>query len=94
MKAVVIPDTVKTIGEYAFACCDSIREITFGAKLTSIGKAAFVSSYDLERVTFRGSLVWTARINNYYTDVTFSGNDPYKNATYFEQYYEGSFTAK
>lgn len=35
-----LPDTVKTIGESAFAYCDYIKSIEFPAALTSIGKEA------------------------------------------------------
>ena len=48
-----IPSSVQTIADYAFACCNNLTEITFGAdsRLTSISTGAFHDCYNIETVT-------------------------------------------
>ena len=41
LKSVVIPASVKTIGEYAFASCENLETVTIGAGVTFIGEFAF-----------------------------------------------------
>lgn len=81
LEKVVIPDSVTWISDYAFAACDGIRDITLGAGLIYMGEDVFVSSYNLERLTVRGTLNWTAVDGRFSTPITFSKSDPYKNAS-------------
>ena len=41
LKSVVIPASVKTIGEYAFASCENLETVTIGAGVTFIDETAF-----------------------------------------------------
>ena len=45
IKSVVIPDTVLTIGDYAFMYCENLESITMSDGLQSIGKYAFYGAY-------------------------------------------------
>ena len=49
---VVLPDTVKTIGHYAFAECTSICILNMGTGVTSIGRAAFYGCESLVNISF------------------------------------------
>ncbi|HEX9046444.1 MAG TPA: leucine-rich repeat domain-containing protein [Verrucomicrobiae bacterium] len=56
ISSVVLPDSVGSIGDYAFAGCLDLTNITFGNQLGSIGKFAFDNCYNVSSVTFPGSL--------------------------------------
>ena len=47
----VIPDSVTSIGEYAFAGCSSLTSITIGNSVTSIGNYAFSGCTSLTSIT-------------------------------------------
>ena len=47
----VIPDSVTSIGEYAFAGCSSLTSITIGNSVTSIGNYAFSGCSSLTSIT-------------------------------------------
>jgi len=44
------PDTVVTINQYAFSCCDELKEFRGGENLTSIGSSAFFGCHSLASV--------------------------------------------
>ena len=46
---VMLPDTVERIGESAFESCESIRGITFGRNMTSLGEGAFRDCASMEQ---------------------------------------------
>lgn len=48
VETVVIPDSVKYIGEYAFESCSELRCVIFGDQLETIGNEAF---YDCGKIT-------------------------------------------
>ena len=48
ITSVVIPDSVTTIGSYAFAYCTSLTSVVIGDSVTTIGDHAF---YDCDRLT-------------------------------------------
>ena len=47
LKSVTLPDGLTTLGDYAFAYCDSIKKVDFGSSLKTIGAYAFSSSRKL-----------------------------------------------
>ena len=51
-----IPDSVTTIGKYAFYRCESLTSVTIGDSVTTIGKYAFAYCYDLTSVTIPDSV--------------------------------------
>ncbi len=53
----VIPNSVTTIGEYAFYCCSGITSVTIPDSVTTIGKRAFADCYKLTSVTIGGSVI-------------------------------------
>ncbi|MBO4822988.1 MAG: leucine-rich repeat protein [Clostridia bacterium] len=48
---VTLPETLETIGDYAFTCCDNLTTITIPEKVTTIGNHAFDSCSGLETIT-------------------------------------------
>ena len=56
ITSVVIPDSVETLGAYAFAYCDQLSEITLGESLVSIGNYAFYYCTSLTSVVIPDSV--------------------------------------
>ena len=50
-EIVVIPDYIKTIGEYAFEDCDKVREIIIPDSVTTLEERAFFGCDELRRVS-------------------------------------------
>ena len=88
----VIPDSVTSIGAYAFEYCTSLISVEIGDSVTSIDSSAFYRCDSLTSITFSDTSTWY-RTGNYddwnnktggtQTDVT---NASY-NATYFKSTY-------
>ena len=55
---VVIPDTVKAIGEDAFCDCTGLTSVTIPNSVTSIGYSAFYGCTGLTSVTIPNSVTW------------------------------------
>ena len=56
ITSVIIPDTVTTIGNYAFFHCEVMTSITIPDSVTSIGSAAFYYCYMLESIMIPDSV--------------------------------------
>ena len=59
----IIPNSVTSIGEAAFACCESLTSITIPNSVTSIGKRAFYNCKGLTSITIPNSVTsigWAA----------------------------------
>lgn len=52
MSSLVIPETVTTIGDYAFFQCKNLRELNIPASVKSIGEYAFASSTKIGKLVF------------------------------------------
>ena len=52
ITSIVLPDSVKTIGEDAFSSCEALVSVTLPAGLTSIGKEAFYNCKSLQEIHF------------------------------------------
>lgn len=50
-KTVVIPDSVKTIGDWAFRGCSVLEEVKMGNGVEKIGEEAFAYCYSLKSIT-------------------------------------------
>ena len=57
VRSVVIPDSVTSIGSYAFSNCTDLVSITLGDGVTSIGDYAFERCYNLETVTVGENII-------------------------------------
>ena len=58
---VIFPDSVTTIGDYAFAYCDNIVHLAIGKGVTYIGEEAFNYCSNLTSITFNGTVAeWKA----------------------------------
>ena len=66
--AFAIPDSVTTIGDYAFFGCDSLTSVTFGenSQLTTIGAAAFAACTSLTSIVIPSSVT---TISSLYTSL-------------------------
>jgi len=54
LRSVVLPVTVKQLGDWAFAHCDRLEEITFPHRDVILGKAVFLSCHNLQRLNIEG----------------------------------------
>ena len=52
MTGITIPDSITSIGEYAFMWCDNLERITIPASVQTIDKHAFLSCWALSSVEF------------------------------------------
>lgn len=50
IKKVVIPKTVKTIGDGVFSGCSKLSTVTMGANVATIGKSAFMNCTSLKKI--------------------------------------------
>lgn len=53
----VIPDSVTTIGDYAFESWSELKSVTLGKSVTHIGKFAFALCYGLETISLNDALI-------------------------------------
>lgn len=58
LKSVILPDTLKEIGDYAFICCDSLEEIVIPDSVETIGKKAFKECSSLKGVDLPEALTY------------------------------------
>lgn len=56
LSAVVIPDSVTRIGQYAFARCSEMKLLNLGSGLVEIGESAFAECYAVEALRLPESL--------------------------------------
>ena len=57
----VLPDSITTIGAYAFQECYSIKEVTISNNITEIGMMAFYYCVNLEKIYYGGTMAeWYA----------------------------------
>jgi hypothetical protein len=55
LVTLTIPNSVTTIGWFAFSYCNALSSVTIGASVTSIGEYAFTSCPNLNSVTCLGT---------------------------------------
>ena len=68
-QRIVIPDSVTSIGDYAFSYCSALESITIPNGVTSIGKYAFYNCTSLTDINYRGnSTQWEAISKGYRWD--------------------------
>ncbi|MGN0359992.1 MAG: leucine-rich repeat protein [Hominisplanchenecus sp.] len=80
LSKVVIPDTVESIGEAAFACSETLSDVVLPSGITSVPAAAFSQCDSLENISF-GSALTGIETDAFYgckslKRVYFAGNAP------------------
>ena len=55
MENITIPDSVTSIGGFAFEYCDSLKSITIPSSIKDIGILAFYGGTSLKTVNYKGS---------------------------------------
>ena len=72
LTTIVIPNSVTTIGEYAFRYCMYLPTVTIPSSVVSIGHGAFYEHLDrLTNVTFQGkTLAQVQQMTNYPWGIT------------------------
>ena len=76
ISSVVIPDSVTSIGDYAFAYCYSLTSVVIPDSVTSIGNYAFHGCKKLKTVFYKGTPEQWGKIS-----ISTYGNDYLKSAT-------------
>ena len=71
-----IPDSVTTIGDYAFASCDALTSVTIGNSVTTIGRRAFYKCSALKSVTIPNSVTTIEALVFQYCDALTSVTIP------------------
>ncbi|MCQ2434671.1 MAG: leucine-rich repeat protein [Oscillospiraceae bacterium] len=56
IRTVSIPSSVKTIGNYAFSCCNLLNEVTMAEGVTTMGYSVFSTSALLRNISFPKTL--------------------------------------
>ena len=84
-----MPNSVTTIGNYAFEYCGSLTSVTIGNSVTTISKYAFYNCYSLTRVTFKDDSTWyrtnsESNWNNKTGGTQTDVSNPSTAATYFK----------
>lgn len=59
---IVMPDSVEEVGDWAFAHCDSLREVSFPGRQVRFGRAAFKDCSSLGRIAVRGKAAFCAEL--------------------------------
>lgn len=54
LRSIVIPESVESVGDWAFAYCDALREVSFAGRKVLFGKAVFMECPSLRCVGFPG----------------------------------------
>ena len=50
LTSITIPDSVKSIGQYAFASCRAATSVTIGSNVKSIASGAFYGCWELKEI--------------------------------------------
>ncbi len=61
IEKVIIPKSIKTIGDYAFDGCSKLKEVEISDSLSTIGNSAFARCISLDTITLTG--VENAKVN-------------------------------
>lgn len=72
LTELVIPTDIKQIKNYAFYNCNSVKKITMGEQITSVGTQSFRGCSALTQVYCQGTIPPT--INNSNADSSFNGS--------------------
>lgn len=83
----VIPDSVTSIGDYAFSGCSRLVSVTIPASVTRIGNSAFNNCRSLTSVTFEKNTDWSVRYPSSSKIISVTVTDPSQNAEYLKYTY-------
>ena len=75
-----IPNSVTTIGEYAFRDCDNLISVTIGDNVTTIGYSAFHECTNMSEVHITDLMAWcNVAFSNSYANPLYCASDLYLN---------------
>ena len=91
LTAIELPDTITSIGDYAFSWCENLTEITIPDSVESIGVEAFHGCSALKNITFENTSGWRVSTSSTATSETSISEsdlaDPSVAATYLKSTY-------
>lgn len=65
LKAIVLPNSVTNIEDYAFQCCESLEYVAIPDSVVNIGYHAFDECKSLNSITFQGTIAqWKKNTKN------------------------------
>lgn len=94
LERLVLPDSVKKIGNFAFYQCSALTEISLGNGVREVGGDAFMNCHRLHDMTVRGGSKVAAGIRqilaqiSHDMEVTFMCDDEVEARLLFPEYYE------
>lgn len=95
IQKVVLPDSVKKLGDLAFYNCSSLKELQIGASLTELGSDAFMNCLQLDtirvrcRVSEKTGLKQLLAQRTSDTEVIFETEAGVEGILLFPEYYQG-----
>ena len=95
MKYVVLPDTVRKMGNLTFYNCTELMALEIGIGMRDVGSDAFMNCRHLNRITLRGGAKEKSGIRQILKqissdmEVTFKGKNGVEAVLLFPDYYEG-----
>ena len=76
LVSVTLPDSLNTLGEYAFYGCAALTDVEFGTGLQTIGNYAFGNCTALEKTVYKGTALQTIQERAFYGCTSLVSTEP------------------